>query len=289
MPPDPSPDSFPTFVVTAADTALAVGSGDVPVLGTPRLIAWLEAATLVACLTNLDEGQTSVGTRVDVEHLAASPLGAAVTVTADVVHRDGRLRRLAVAAHHDVGEGPVLIAQGQITRVVVDRDRFATRSVPDLVIRTVVPAEWSAVGELCVTAYTLGTGFPLGTDGYAPVLRDVGGRAAQGEVLVALAGGELLGTITAIHGGQSLAEVAQPGEVEFRFMAVEPRAWRRGLGRALLDAVRARAGSAPLVCSVIDGNDAAAALYLSMGFERDESRDRILDSGVGLRAYVCAR
>lgn len=279
---------LPPYVVTPDDTALAVGSGDVRVLGTPRLIAWLEAATMAACAGGLTEDQTSVGTRVDVEHLLASPVGASVSVTADVVHRDGRLLRCEVAAHHDVGQGPVLIGHGHITRVVVQRDRFVARSAPSRIIRRAVPGEWDAIGELCVTAYSQGTGFPLGTDGYAAVLRDVAGRASCGEVLVALQDGQLVGTITSIPGGQELAEIARLNEVEFRFMAVHPTAWRRGVGRALIDAVLESAESAALVCSVIDGNDAAAGLYRSLGFVRDESRDRMLEAGVGLRAFVRA-
>jgi fluoroacetyl-CoA thioesterase len=122
------------YVVTDADTALAVGSGSLPVLGTPRLIAWMEAATVAVADALARErsavgvaAQTSVGTRVDIEHLAASPVGARVEVTADLTHRDGRLLRFAVAAHHDSGEGPVLIGRGEITRVVVQTDRFLAR------------------------------------------------------------------------------------------------------------------------------------------------------------------
>jgi len=119
------------FLVTDADTAITVGSGAVPVLATPRLIAWLEAATVQAAAElaeqPLSDEQTSVGTRVDIEHLLASPVGAAVDVTADLVYRDGRLLRFAVAAHHDVGEGPALIARGEITRIVVQINRFLAR------------------------------------------------------------------------------------------------------------------------------------------------------------------
>lgn len=279
-----------TFVVTPTDTALAVGSGDVPVLGTPRLIAWLEAATVAAThelyVDPLATGQTSVGTRVDVEHSAATPVGARVTVTADLAHRDGRLLRFTVSAQHDVGDGDVVVAQGTITRVVVDRERFITRSVPSMFIRTAVPVEWDEIGEMCVTSYSQGTGFPLGSDGYAGFLRDVAGRAGNGELLVAVADGEIVGTVTVIPGGDELAEVARPGEYEFRFMAVSPVAWRRGVGRALLDAVIARAGSAPIACYVIDGNAAAMGLYESVGFVREPARDRMISAEVGLRAFL---
>src|SRR5215217_4788667 len=64
------------LVVSEADTAIAVGSGSLPVLGTPVLLAWCEAATCAAL--DLPGGQTSVGTRVALEHLAASPVGASV-------------------------------------------------------------------------------------------------------------------------------------------------------------------------------------------------------------------
>jgi fluoroacetyl-CoA thioesterase len=115
-----------TFRVTADDTAEALGSGDVPVLATPRLLAWLEAATVAAAEAagRVGPGRTSVGTRVAVEHLLASPVGVEVEVTAQVGHQDGRLLRFEVAATDDAGR---LLATGQVTRVVVDRERFLAR------------------------------------------------------------------------------------------------------------------------------------------------------------------
>ena len=89
------------FTVTDADTAAAVGSGSLPVLGTPRLLAWCEAATCAAIDPTLPEGSTSVGTRVELEHRAASPVGAEVRVTASASYVDGRLHRFTVVAHHD--------------------------------------------------------------------------------------------------------------------------------------------------------------------------------------------
>jgi fluoroacetyl-CoA thioesterase len=273
-----------THVVTLDDTAVSLGSGDVPVLATPRLIAWLEAATVMAC-PDLDAGETSVGTRVDVEHLLASPVGSRIEVQADLNHRDGRLLRFTVAAHHDVGEGLVLIGRGEITRVVVRRDAFLARTTPALLIREATPEEWDAVGALCVDAYTRGSGFPTGTDDYVGVLGDVAGRAPHGVVLVALAEGRLVGTVTMVDGGTRFAEVAGEGEVEFRFMAVAPEQWRSGLGGALVDAVTARAVGAPVVCCVIEGNTPADSLYLSRGFIREPTRDHEPAPGVRLRAY----
>ena len=115
------------FTVTDEDTAEAVGSGDLPVLGTPRLLAWAEAATCAAVASRLDEGQTSVGTRVQLEHVAASPVDAVVTVTASIVHTDGRLVRFEVVAEHAVGDDTKVVGHGEVTRVVVDRDRFLAR------------------------------------------------------------------------------------------------------------------------------------------------------------------
>jgi len=116
------------FTVTDADTAVSVGSGSLPVLGTPRLLAWCEAATCAAIEESLTEGATSVGTRVQLEHLVASPVGAEVEVTASTAYVDGRLHRFAVAARH-TGDGKV-VGSGEVTRVVVDAERFMARISP---------------------------------------------------------------------------------------------------------------------------------------------------------------
>lgn len=114
--------------VTQADTAQAVGSGSLPVLGTPRLLAWCEAATCAALDPELGPGETSVGTRVELEHLAASAVGQEVEVTARVVHRDGRLVRFSVAARNWADGSPGrLVGSGEVTRVVVDAERFLSR------------------------------------------------------------------------------------------------------------------------------------------------------------------
>jgi predicted thioesterase len=105
------------------DTAAAVGSGSLPVLGTPRLLAWCEAATCAAVDPALQEGQTSVGTRISLEHLAPSGVGTTVRITATAVHVDGKLVRFSVAARQD-GK---LVGSGEVTRVVVDAERFLSR------------------------------------------------------------------------------------------------------------------------------------------------------------------
>ena len=105
------------------DTAATLGSGSLPVLGTPRLLAWCEAATCAALEPALEDGQTSVGTRVSLEHTAPSAVGAPVQVTASSVHVDGKLVRFSVAARQ---EGK-LVGSGEVTRVVVDAERFMSR------------------------------------------------------------------------------------------------------------------------------------------------------------------
>ncbi|MCW2788818.1 MAG: thioesterase [Aeromicrobium sp.] len=114
-----------THTVTAADTARALGSGDLEVLATPRVLAWCEEATCAAL--DLTAQQTSVGTRVELEHLAASPVGAVVTATATVVYSDGRLVRFQVSMQDSSG---TLLASGEVRRVVVDRERFLSRIRP---------------------------------------------------------------------------------------------------------------------------------------------------------------
>ncbi len=117
-----------SFVVDEDDTALALGSGDVPVLATPRLLAWLEAATVEALAPALEPGATSVGTRVEVEHSSASAIGATVVARASLAYVDGRLLRFEVAAEQvDADGGARVVATGRVTRVVLDREKFLSR------------------------------------------------------------------------------------------------------------------------------------------------------------------
>jgi fluoroacetyl-CoA thioesterase len=106
--------------VAEPDTAAALGSGDVPVLGTPRVLALAERATVAALAGALDPGTTTVGTRVELDHLAASPVGATVRVSAELERVDGRRLEFAV----ELRDGGRLAARGRVTRVLVDRDAF---------------------------------------------------------------------------------------------------------------------------------------------------------------------
>ncbi|GAB3207908.1 thioesterase family protein [Marinactinospora thermotolerans] len=108
--------------VSAEDTAVALGSGDVPVLGTPRAVALVEAATVAAVRDHLEQGRTSVGTRVDLAHLAPSSPGVVVVATA--LLREVAGGRLVFDVELAQDGRPV--AKGTVERVVVDRERFLT-------------------------------------------------------------------------------------------------------------------------------------------------------------------
>lgn len=112
------------LTVTDADTAQALGSGDVPVLATPRVLALVEAASVRATARNLPSGTTTVGTRVDLEHLVATPVGHTVTAQARLTAVDGRRLVFAVTLH----DGERLAARGTVERALVDRSRFLARA-----------------------------------------------------------------------------------------------------------------------------------------------------------------
>lgn len=111
--------------VRHADTADAVGSGDLPVLGTPVLISWMEAACVEVCGST--DAETTVGTRVGVDHNRASGVGSSVTCTAEVAEIDGRLVTFKVKATQQVDGQEVLLGRGVVTRAIVDRDKFMSR------------------------------------------------------------------------------------------------------------------------------------------------------------------
>jgi predicted thioesterase len=113
-----------THAVAEADTARALGSGDVPVLGTPRVLALLEAASVAAIAPALADGQTTVGSRVSIEHRAATPVGRTVFARARLVAVDGRRLEFEVT----LNDGDAVAAFGTVERIVVDRDRFIARA-----------------------------------------------------------------------------------------------------------------------------------------------------------------
>jgi fluoroacetyl-CoA thioesterase len=118
--------------VTEADTAEAMGSGNVPVLATPRLLALAEAATVVAVAPHLAERLTTVGTAASLEHRKASPLGAEVVVEAELTEVDGRRLVFDFIARAGDVDDDVVIGAGTVERVVLDRAGFLarTQSIP---------------------------------------------------------------------------------------------------------------------------------------------------------------
>jgi len=125
-------------VVTGGDTAEAMGSGNLPVLATPRLLALAEAATVAAVAPQLADGLTTVGTAVSLEHRKASPLGAEIVVEAELTEVDGRrlvFGFIARPAHTDPAgtdaddtDADVVVGAGTVERVVVDGARFLARA-----------------------------------------------------------------------------------------------------------------------------------------------------------------
>ena len=125
--------SFVRIVVAETDTAAAMGSGDVPVLATPRLLALAEAAAVAAVGPGLEPCQTSVGTSAVMEHKRPSPPGAEVTVEAELTEVDGRRLVFRFMARQKRLPGSpddrnLVVAAGTLERVIVDRDRFVSRA-----------------------------------------------------------------------------------------------------------------------------------------------------------------
>jgi fluoroacetyl-CoA thioesterase len=112
-----------SVTVTADLTAAALGSGSVDVYSTPSLIALLEAAAINALAGRLPDGQTSVGTALNIKHLAATPVGMSVQATATLREVDGRRLVFGVSASDEAE----LISEGTHERFIVNRDRFEER------------------------------------------------------------------------------------------------------------------------------------------------------------------
>jgi fluoroacetyl-CoA thioesterase len=114
------------MVVGEADTALALRSGTVEVLGTPRVIALCEEATCRAIAPALTDGSTTVGMKVAVDHLQPSPIGARIVAEAVLAKVEGRRLTFTVSA----SDGRGLVAVGKVQRVVVDVERFMAKCTP---------------------------------------------------------------------------------------------------------------------------------------------------------------
>jgi predicted thioesterase len=109
-----------SLLVSEEDTAIALRSGEVGVLGTPRVVALCEEAAVAALAGSLPEGTTSVGTNINLDHLAATGVGRVVMATATVTGVEDKKVSFSMELH----EGDKLAARGTHTRFVVDRLRF---------------------------------------------------------------------------------------------------------------------------------------------------------------------
>jgi len=168
---------------------------------------------------------------------------------------------------------------------VVRNARAAGRVGPGVVVREARPDELDAIGDLRVAAYRA-DGFLSATSGYAATLRALGADG-QGEVLAAVDGGQIVGTIMLL--GWPAGQMARgPGEAEVRALAVAPDARGRGVGAALVTAVIEHAagrGIRQLVLLTLPEMRAAHRLYGQAGFRRLPGRDWAPRPGEVLLAY----
>lgn len=124
MPVEPGLSGHVELVVTDLDTAIAARSGDVAVLSTPRIVALCEEAAVAAVEGMLPAGETTVGMRIQLDHLAPSAVGSRVTADARLEKVEGRRLTFSVSVNDDRG----LVAAGKVTRVVVERDHFLDKT-----------------------------------------------------------------------------------------------------------------------------------------------------------------
>ena len=124
MPVRPGAAASVQLTVTDADTALAFGSGEVPVLATPRIVALVEEAAVAAVHPSLEPGCSTVSVRVQLEHISPTPVGGEVTAEATLEKIEGRRLVFHVAARDERG----LIAAGKVTRVLVEVERFLDKT-----------------------------------------------------------------------------------------------------------------------------------------------------------------
>lgn len=109
--------------VTDNLTAKTMGSGNLPVFATPAMIALMEAAAVAAVASYLEPGQTTVGIQIDVEHIAASPVGEKVRAEAEIIAIEGKRIVFAVRAWDE----QEMIGEGTHTRYLIDEEKFMAR------------------------------------------------------------------------------------------------------------------------------------------------------------------
>lgn len=146
---------------------------------------------------------------------------------------------------------------------------------PAVLVRPAQEADLDEVGRMSLAAYNAAGQLEPGST-YGATLADAAARHRDAEVLVAERDGTIVGTVTICPRGSSFAEIGRPGELEFRFLAVDPGAWGGGVADALVAACEERArerGVTRLAICVRDTNTGAAAMYAKRGFTRVPERD----------------
>lgn len=111
-------------IVTDNNTALSVGSGSLAVYATPAMLALIEKAACEALNGILDEAETTVGTLLNVKHIAATPVGMKVSATAELIERDGRRLVFKVEANDECGR----IGEGIHERFIVNSEKFISKT-----------------------------------------------------------------------------------------------------------------------------------------------------------------
>ena len=111
------------ITVTDAVTAIKMGSGDMPVLATPAMMALMENAAMLAVASELPEGSTTVGGHIESSHLKPSKIGDKVSATAVVTKVDGKKIEFKVSAY----SGDTLLGEGTHLRFIVDKERFMSK------------------------------------------------------------------------------------------------------------------------------------------------------------------
>lgn len=124
MPPKPGSTAALALTVLDRDTAVALRSGDVPVLATPRILALCEEVCCLAVEATLEPGTTTVGMRAQLDHVAPVKVGSTVRAEATLEKVEGRRLVFTVSVADRAG----LVAAGKITRVVVSRDDFLDKA-----------------------------------------------------------------------------------------------------------------------------------------------------------------
>lgn len=111
------------LVVADGNTAIALGSGDMPVLATPAMMALMENAAMLALASELEDGETTVGGHIESSHLRPTPVGTEVAATATLEKIDGRKLYFKIVA----SQGETIIGEGTHLRFIVNREKFLSK------------------------------------------------------------------------------------------------------------------------------------------------------------------